>query len=38
VYRKNESFLGDSDLPREDVTLLSMLLARASALHRVALS
>jgi hypothetical protein len=34
VYLKRESFLGDSDLPREDGTLLTYLLARASALHR----
>jgi hypothetical protein len=34
VYRKRESFLGDSDLPSEDGTLLAYLLARASVLHR----
>jgi hypothetical protein len=34
VYRKNESFLEDGDVPREDVTLLAALLARASALQR----
>jgi hypothetical protein len=29
VYRKKESFLEESDLPPEDVTLLTYLLARA---------
>jgi hypothetical protein len=38
VYEKKESFLDDSDLPREDVTLLTSLLARAAALHRDAAS
>jgi hypothetical protein len=31
---ETESFLQDSDLPREDKTLLTHLMARASALHR----
>jgi hypothetical protein len=35
VYMKTESFLQDSDLPPEDGTLLTYLLARAAALHWV---
>jgi hypothetical protein len=38
VYEKKEPFLWDPDLPREDGTLLSSLLARAAALHRDAAS
>jgi hypothetical protein len=34
VNLETKSFLGDSDLPREDMTLLTYLLARAPALHR----
>jgi hypothetical protein len=34
VYFKNRSFLKDSDLPREDKTLLTSLMARASALRQ----
>jgi hypothetical protein len=34
VYLKSESFLWDSDLPREDKTLLTYLLVRAAALRQ----